>query len=621
MKTSSSWRRGVAKRLRSVMVFVAVGLLAWGFSSCVNPPSHGAASTSSTHSSEQAKQLEAWRVSMTKVPLPKKGTFEATYPDKQWHEVPSTKAPPYPMIPRHGARNFIVGNGNDVSARSPAGTFISTATGSFDSVSGVTGESGQINNTGPAVTDAYSLQLNTNFFPSTVAGSPAGCEGWEQWVFANDGTSGYVFIQYWLINYGTTSPGAGWIQFGSDWYKNSTNASGVPNQQIGNLANLSLSGTVSATSDSYFLSTGGGTVYSGTGDNAVNASAGWNTAEFCVVGDGGGGQANFTGSTATMVTRTKVIYGGRNAPTCAATGYTGETNNLSFGPTAPSVSAPGPAVIATLSAGGGATSNCAAATTVGDTHLTTFKGLFYDFQAAGDFVLAQVDPDFVVQTRQVSGAPTWPNASVNSAVATRMGKTTVVICLGRDRLLLDGKPTDLPDGKSLFTSDHVSILRQGNVYLIASEGGNSVRATVNPTWIDVQVGLGNCCDKVQGLLANNGDNVNQIVARDGTVLNNPFAFQELYQHFGESWRVSPKESLLAACGDGNIERGNPRKPFFARDLDRERFQNARAVAKAAGVKEGPLLDAATLDIAVIGNRNAAQVFVRTPAPVAVGKIK
>ena len=74
-------------------------------------------------------------------------------------------------------------------------------------------------------------------------------------------------------------------------------------------------------------------------------------------------------------------------------------------------------------------SNCAAATSVGDTHLTTFNGLLYDFQASGDFVLAQVDPDFVVQTRQVSGAPTWPDASVNSAVATRMGKTKVAVCL------------------------------------------------------------------------------------------------------------------------------------------------------------------------------------------------
>jgi hypothetical protein len=303
---------------------------------------------------------------------------------------------------------------------------------------------------------------------------------------------------------------------------------------------------------------------------------------------------------------------------CVAQGFTGETNNLSFGPTAPSASAPGPAVLATESSAGGAPSNCAAGTTVGDTHLTTFKGLLYDFQASGEFVLTEVDSDFVVQTRQVSGAPTWPNASVNSAVATRMGKTVVALCL--DGLTIDGKTTDLSDGKSLSTPYGVDVTRRGNVYFITSQNGNSVRATVNASWIDVSVGLGNCCAKVKGLLANADGNVNQIAARDGTVLTNPFNFEELYHRFADSWRVSPKESLLPTCGDRELKSGIPRKPFYARDLDSTHYRRARAVAKKAGVKEGPLLDAATLDVAVIGNDRAALAFVGTHAPIAVGKV-
>ncbi len=410
-----------------------------------SPPPPATTATPEPKSAEQTRLLEAWRSSMAKVPLPKKGTFEATYPSKEWRAVPSVKAPPYPMVPRSGPRAFVVGNGNDVSAQAPTG-LISSATGSFDNVAGVTSESGQINNTGPAVANAYSLQLNTNFFPSTVPGSPPGCQGWEQFVFANDGTQGVVFIQYWLINFGTTPPGAGWIQFGSSWFRNSNNASGVPNEPISNLANLSLSGTVSASGDSYLFSTGS-LMFMAAGDNAVNAVAGWNIAEFCVVGNAGGGEANFN-SGATVVTRTKIVDGGADAPFCVAQGFTGETNNLSFGPTAPSASPPGPAVIATETSAGGATANCAAATTVGDTHLTTFKGLLYDFQTSGEFILAEVEPDFVVQTRQVSGAPTWPNASVNSAVATRMGKTKVALCL--DRLTINGKPTDLSRWQDAF---------------------------------------------------------------------------------------------------------------------------------------------------------------------------
>ena len=563
---------------------------------------------------------------MARVPLPKKGCFEATYPNLQWREVPPVKAPPHPMLPRRGPRPLIVGNGNDISAQAPTG-HISTALGSFDSVTGVTSESGQINATGPAVANAYSLQLNTNTFTSTgCSGSPnPGCQGWEQFVFVNDGTSGFVFIQYWLIKYNNTCPaGDGWTQFsfpGSTdiyCYKNSTHASSVPNQPITNLANLSLGGTVSATGDSYLFSTGS-TVYSGTGDNAVNAAAGWTTAEFCVVGDAGGGQANFN-SGSSAVTRTRITYGGTAPANCVAQGFTGETNNLSFGPTAPEASPPGPAVIFTESTAGGATSNCAAATTVGDTHLTTFNGLLYDFQATGDFILAQVDPDFVVQTRQVSG-PAWPNVSVNSAVATRMGKTKVVICLASERIIIDGRSVDLSDGKSLSTSDGVDVSRRGNVYFITSQSGDSVRATVNATWIDVSVGLGHCPCKVRGLLANVNGNVNQIAAHDGAVLTNPFSFEDLYHRYGDSWRVRSEESLLSVCGDQNLQHGNPRRPFYARDLDAGVYERARAISKAAGVKDSDLLDAATLDVAVIGNDKASQAFVHAHPPIAVGKVK
>jgi hypothetical protein len=574
-----------------------------------------------TRTSDEAKLVEAWRISMAQIPLPKKGSFEASYPNKEWREVPSAKAPPYPMLPRRGPRPFIVGGGNDICAQAPTG-FISSATGSFVSVIGVTSESGQNGGTGSVVANAYSLQLNTNFFASTVAGSPPGCTGWEQFVYSNDGTSGYVYIQYWLIGYGTTSPGPGWNQgpaptYSSDWYQNSMGTA-VPNQPITNLGQLSLSGTVSASGDSCIFSTGS-SMYAVMGDNAVDAAAGWTIAEFCVVGNGSSGttigQANFN-SGSTIEVKTEIIYGGTAPPICVVDGFTAETNNLSFEPPAPSASPPGPAIEATMSSGPSTTASCAYATTVGDTHLTTFKGLLYDFQASGEFVLAEVRPDFVVHTRQVSGAPTWPNASVNSAIATRMGKIKVCVCL--DSLTIDGKTINLSDGESHSAPDGVVVMRKGNVYFIASQSGYSVRATVNATWIDVSVGLRSCCAEVKGLLANANGNVNQIAARDGTVLTNPFNFEELYHHFADSWRVSPKESLLT-CGERGLKNGIPRKPFYANDLDIKVYERALAVSKAAGVKDGALLDAATLDVAVIGDDRAARAFVGTHAPIAVGK--
>jgi hypothetical protein len=612
---------------RKLTLFAAVSLLIGLYSAM--PEATTTAGMQAAKDADEAKLRSLWHETMLKQPLPKNGTYEATYPNKEWKEVKYTITPPrYPMRPRHGQRPLTVGNGNDCSAQAPSG-LISSATGSFDSVTGVTSESGQVNATGPAVANAYTLQLNTNFFPSTIAGSPAGCQGWEQFVFENDGgtsTNSVAYIQYWLINYGTTAPpGTGWNQFGSDWYRNSNMYSVIPTQAITNLANLKLTGSVSTNGDSWVFSTGT-TLYAGTGDNSVKASAGWNIAEFCVVGDAGGGQANFNAG-AKIVSRTQIIYDGTAPPICVAQGFTAETNNLSFGPTPPSASPPGPAIEVTESTSGGATSNCAAATSVGDTHLTTFNGLLYDFQASGDFVLAQGEHDFVVQTRQVSGKPNWPNAAVNSGVATQMGKTKVALGVGPTRLFIDGKNTNLVDGKTVSTADGVDISRRGNIYFITSPTGNSVRATVNTSpamsWIDVLVGLDQCCakSKAKGLLANAEGNVNKLASRDGKIiLTNPFSFNDLYSRYGESWRVQPNESLLSVLGNENVEAANPSKLFDFSNLDAKLHERAREISKAAGVKDRALQDASSLDVAVLGDEKAAQAFVGMPAPIAVGKI-
>src|SRR5262249_32157738 len=143
---------------------------------------------------------------------------------------------------------------------------------------------------------------------------------------------------------------------------------------------------------------------------------------------------------------------------------------------------------------GGTPASCAASH--GDTHLTTFLGTHYDFQAAGDFVLADSGSGLLVQTRQVSGAPTWPNAAVNKGVATRIGKTVVAICVAPTRVFIGGKQRNLPDGQSLALPDGVTLSRSGDAFHIKRKNGDSVRAQVNHIaqpvndWIDVSVGLG-----------------------------------------------------------------------------------------------------------------------------------
>ena len=152
---------------------------------------------------------------------------------------------------------------------------------------------------------------------------------------------------------------------------------------------------------------------------------------------------------------------------------------------------------------------------------------------------------------------------------------------------------------------------------ITGESGDSVRAVVNsasPNYIDVHVGFGQWPDTVLGLLGN-GKTANELVARDGTVLTAPVSFQDLYAKFGDSWRVPPKESLL--CSNEQVERRNPEKAFCVKDLDPKTREHAQSVCAQFGIKQGPLLDACILDVAMLGD-GAARAFVNAPPPVVVG---
>ena len=185
-------------------------------------------------------------------------------------------------------------------------------------------------------------------------------------------------------------------------------------------------------------------------------------------------------------------------------------------------------------------------------------------------------------------------------------------------LNVDGKPTAVDDGKSVVLPSGVHLSRAGNVYSIWDRNGNSVRAELNGTYINVTVGLGRWPENAGGILLNTNGNINEIEARDGTALIAPFPFSELYHHYANSWSVPPEQSLLDACGERKVEAGLPRAAFFAKDLPAKDYKAAQRVCRNAGVKPKPLFDACTLDVAVIGSESAAKVYVGAPTPAAVG---
>ncbi len=549
-----------------------------------------------------AESLESWRKSMVATPRPTKGCFTATYPDTKWQEVPCAGPAKRLYQPNGGLRPFNVGDGyNDVSAQVTG--HVSMATGSFDPGTAVTSEQEV---PGP-IPNAYSLQLNTKPFTTKTCGTVPGCKGFEQFIFSNYYEK-KVFIEYWLDNYSPCP--SGWTTNSPDCIINSSMSMPVPPQLASTLGTETLTGVAGSGGDSVFLSIGT-TMYMATGDNYFpDLANNWQAAEFNVFGDGSGSEAQF-GTGTTIVVRTSVDSGTTSAPSCLAKSWTGETNNLSFG-TAPVAPTPGafPAIVFTESIAGGAPSACASATSIGDTHLTTFDGLHYDFQASGDFVLAEAGSDFIVQTRQESGAPTWPLASVNKAVATQMGKTRVAIYIEPTRLAIDGQSNDLADGKTLSLPTGVRVSRQGDTYVITSQSGDTVQAVLNSTWINVTVGLGQTPQtQARGLLGNPNGNANAVSTANGTILMIPVSFTDLYHSYADSWLVQPNASLFT--NPTTITPGIPAKTFYASDLDPQTYARVLAICTAAGVTTPALLDDCTLDTAVLNDEKAASVFVRT----------
>jgi len=585
-----------------------------------------------------AQARKAWNVQMLRLQFPKNGCFTATYPKIEWREV---------QCGRPSTHRNLVGDGTDYVAQT-SGNYISSSTGTFVTPTSSAGsETGDVFGKPPALANIFTLQMNSQSPVNSSDGSPfntpacAGvlnCSGWEQFVFsqtqgpppktgqlsASPNTTPGLFVEYWLYNAGPTCPalpswalagqpaGTPWSGGGGTCVFNGP-MTYVPPLTSADLPGLVMKATAGA-NDTVTLTTTSG-MYGYSEPSVLGLSNAWTETEFNVFGDCCLSNANFTSPT-NLVVNISIADGFPMAPSCIANdGTTGETNSLTLSGTPtviPALSEPSIEFTETNSTP--TTASCSHS--IGDTHLQTLDGLLYDFQAAGDFVLAQADPDFVVQTRQVSGAPSWPLADINHAVATQMGKSRVAICVLPTRLFVDGKLDDLGDGKTLSLPGGVKVYRGGNSYAVMRDGGDIMNAQINSnsanTWINVTVGVGRSASRnAHGLLANHNGNVGELAARSGTVFAAPVSFTDLYHPYADSWRVQPKETLLSPCGDKNIETGVASKPFYANDLDPKLAERARAVCTAAGVKEGPQLDACTLDTAVLGGAEAAKVFVRT----------
>lgn len=327
--------------------------------------------------------IEVWRRSLLRVALPSAGCFVATYPAGVWTRVACSKPPNimFPPPPGKAVLNsyiqpqaFNVGDGNDYMLLTGS-DLISTATGSFPVVTGVTSVKSTGGNPGCGSycgANSYSLQLNSNVFPSTACNGQSDCAGWEQFLFFNPpNADSQLFIEDWLLPTGSQAiqcpAGEGWMANSGGCYQNSQSLA-FDNYGIKDwLGKFEITGSADSSGDSIFLGIDG-TEYGYKniqGDGITDLSSNWNGGEFNVVGDGGRSEAVFN-SGASVTVSLEVDDGVLTAPTCANEGTTGETNNLNLvSPPPTATSLQYPSILFTESNVAGGTAGCDVATGTG----------------------------------------------------------------------------------------------------------------------------------------------------------------------------------------------------------------------------------------------------------------
>jgi hypothetical protein len=297
----------------------------------------------SAQAESDAAARAIWREAMSHNPESGTGCFQASYPSYVWErtecKVVHPKLHRAPQKPTSGELQ-VTGDGDDYVIQGTG--LISETVGSFPKVSDVTSEKSAgvaaFGDGGILGTNEYSLQINTDFNGTTAAcAGHSGCVVWQQFVYATDfETKGEaaVFIEYWLIGWGSSRCPSGWESDGEGDCVINSSATTAPDvaPTTASLAKMTLTGTAVSGGHDTVVFNNGTTAFSLTAsDSVVDIAQVWQQSEFNIVGDAGGSRADFNKG-ASITVKVAVTDGSTAAPSCIADeGTTGETNNLNLG--------------------------------------------------------------------------------------------------------------------------------------------------------------------------------------------------------------------------------------------------------------------------------------------------
>ncbi len=243
----------------------------------------------------------------------------------------------------------------------------------------------------------------------------------------------------------------------------------------------------------------------------------------------------------------------------------------------------------------------------GDTHLVTLDGLAYNFQVVGEYTLVRsTKDDFLVQVRQVPVL--GPKvASVNQAVATRIGgqRVTFTMLNGTAVMRVDGKviSDELPKlkagsltgGTTAYGGTHQLTWPDGTVVRVEQLGRYALNVTITPA--------ASRRGSLEGLLGDfDGSPENDLIGKNNVKLGRSFTRDDINGSLAEAWRVSQATSLF------DYEPGQSTATFIdrtfpAKDLEVAGLANretAEQTCREDGITDQRLLDDCILDLAATG---------------------
>ncbi len=274
-------------------------------------------------------------------------------------------------------------------------------------------------------------------------------------------------------------------------------------------------------------------------------------------------------------------------------------------------------------AGGGKASNDAGFW--GNPHITSLDGDKFNFQGAGEYVLLRSDgdPALEVQARfepmdTSSSLLACKNVSVGTAVAIRAGvQRLTIVSRPAFAVRLDGEPLAVGAGVSL--ADGAEVIISAGVASLDWPDGQHFRFNLSGRNGRLEVRLpATRMSAVRGMLGQfDGDPENDRVTASGEVLLPPVEFGPLYNHFGESWRVTDANSLFdyAAGEDANTyaKANFPSALATLDDIPVAERKQALAVCVAEGIFDPAHQLDCVLDTVCLGEGAAADAaFVEGP---------